>query len=361
MPIKGGSLVRLNIYHICPFGPGFNIGNFMIQQSVRRMVGRLSGCGINFITVPAAGFGSKAGLTKQIVYDINQTADGVIVGGGNLFENGEISIDRTALKALRRPMLIYSSSYGRIYGPDLSYVRRTDAISDADLLALLERANVILSRDEATKNHIDSLMQHPDHQVGGCPSVYISELAAAEFDAHRSAETRHPMLAVRNPEQMNVPLSQKIRVHALSEQCLQILEQRQGKPATVLCNDQRDIEYAMSFGREILYTSDVYEYFRILEGVSEAISFRVHTSLPLWSLGRPALNLSYDERSESLIETLGMGQFDLNLVEDGASVLKNIESRLDSFPDSVEAPERWHQLREIQEAGIRRFLKLLEV
>jgi hypothetical protein len=361
MLITGGALVRLNIYHICPFGPGFNIGNFMIQQSVRRMVASLSGCGINFITVPASGFGSKAGLTKQIVYDINQTADGVIVGGGNLFENGEISIDRTALQALRRPMLIYSSSYGRIYGPDLSYVRRTDAISDADLRALLERADVVLSRDEATRRHIDSLTEHSDHQVGGCPSVYISELAAAEFEASPSAETRYPMLAVRNPEQMNVPLSQKIRVHALSEQCLEILERRQGTPAMVLCNDQRDIEYAMSFGREILYTSDVYEYFQILDGVSEAISFRVHTSLPLWSLGRPALNLSYDERSESLIDALGMSQYDLNIVEDRDSTLGKIESRLDSFPVSVEPPARWQQLRETQEAGIRRFLKLLEV
>jgi polysaccharide pyruvyl transferase WcaK-like protein len=129
----------------------------------------------------------------------------------------------------------------------------------------------------------------------------------------------------------------------------------------VLCNDQRDIEYAMSFGRQTLYTSDVYEYFRILDGVSEAISFRVHTSLPLWSLGRPALNLSYDERSESLIDTLDMGRFDLNLIEEHESILEKIESRLESFPDRIEAPVRWQQLRDTQEAGIRRFLNLLEV
>lgn len=352
--------MRLNIYHICPFGPGFNIGNFMIQQSVRRMVAKLSDCGINFITVPASGFGPKAGLTKQVVYDINQTADGVIVGGGNLFENGEITIDRTALQALRRPMLIYSSSYGRIYGPDCSYVRRTDTISDSDLLSLLERADVVLSRDEATRGHIESLTQHPDHKVGGCPSVYISELAAAEFGVGESVDGRYPLLAVRNPEQMNVPLSHKVRVHDLSEQCLQILERRQGKPAMVLCNDQRDIEYAMSFGRKVLYTSDVYEYFRILDDVSEAISFRVHTSLPLWSLGRPALNLSYDERSDSLIDTLDMRRFDLNIVEDCDSIIEKIESRLESLPNFVEPPVRWQELRTTQEAGIRQFLDRME-
>jgi hypothetical protein len=348
--------MRLNIYHICPFGPGFNIGNFMIQQSVRRMVKKVSDCGVNFITVPASGFGSKAGLTKQVVYDINQSAAGVIVGGGNLFENGEITIDRAALQALRRPMLIYSTSYGRIYGPELSYARRTDAISDSDLMSLLERADVVLSRDEATREHIDSVALHSDHEVGGCPSVYISELAAAEFGKSDSAEGQFPLLAVRNPDQMNVPLSHKVRVHALSEQCLQLLERRQGTPPKVLCNDQRDIEYAMSFGREVLYTSDVYEYFQILHGVSEAISFRVHTSLPLWSLGRPALNFSYDERSESLIETLDMRRFDLNLIEDQDSILDKIVTRLEALPDFVEAPMRWQELREIQEAGIRRFL-----
>jgi hypothetical protein len=352
--------MRLNLYHVCPFGPGFNIGNFMIQQAVRRMVERLCGRGVNFITVPASGFGAKAGLTKRVVYEINQAADGVIVGGGNLFENGEIEIDRGALKALQRPMLVYSCSYGRIYGPDLSYVRRTDAIGDAELVALLERADVVLSRDEATRAHIESLMCHPDHLVGGCPSVYISDLAGSEFGSPTSQTGRAPLLAVRNPEQMNVPLSQKLRIHGVSEHCLELLERRGSEPTKVLCNDQRDIEYAMSFGREVLYTSDVYEYFRILDGVSEAISFRVHTSLPLWSLGRPALNLSYDERSESLISSLDMQHCDLNLVTQRATLVEDIETRLAALPERVDPPRRWKELRQIQEDGIRRFLARME-
>lgn len=351
--------MRYNIYHICPFGHGFNIGNFLIQQAVRRMVERQCDAGVNFITIPAAGFGAKSGLNKKIIYDINQTASGVIIGGGNLFENGEIEFDNSALRALRKPMLVYSTSYGNIYGADLSYVRRTDAISDGDLVTLLEHADVVLSRDEATYAHIESLMSHPDHVVGGCPSVYISKLASKEIDQAVKPDESFPLLAVRSPEQMNIPLSQKIKIHQLSEKCIEILERRQKKPARVLCNDQRDIEYAMSFGREILYTSDVYEYFQILNAVDAAISFRVHTSLPLWSLGRPTLNLSYDERSESLIKTLDMKQYDLNIIEQRQTLAEDIEAAFAKMPDHISPPPRWDDLHDIQISGLERFISKL--
>lgn len=351
--------MRYNIYHICPFGHGFNIGNFLIQQAVRRMIERQCDGGVNFITIPAAGFGAKSGLTKKTIYDINQTASGVIIGGGNLFENGEIEFDKGALRALTKPMLVYSSSYGHIYGPELSYVRRTDAINDNDLVTLLERADVVLSRDHATYDHIESLMCHPDHQVGGCPSVYISDLANAEFSKGEQSPDRFPLLAVRNPDQMNIPLSQKMKIHHLSEQCINVLEARTNKRARVLCNDQRDIEYAMSFGREILYTSDVYEYFNILNSVEAAISFRVHTSLPLWSLGRPTLNLSYDERSESLIKTLDMQHCDLNIIERRDTILDDLKKHVESMSERVEIPAHWDTLHNIQVEGIKRFLTKL--
>lgn len=351
--------MRYNIYHICPFGHGFNIGNFLIQQAVRRIVERHCNGGVNFITIPAAGFGAKSGLTKKTIYDINQTASGVIIGGGNLFENGEIEFDKGALRALRKPMLVYSSSYGHIYGPDLSYVRRTDAINDNDLVTLLEHADVVLSRDQATYNHIESLMRHPDHLVGGCPSVYISDLANTEFSKGGQEENRFPLLAVRNPDQMNIPLSQKMKIHHLSEQCIELMESRSKEKVKVLCNDQRDIEYAMSFGKEILYTSDVYEYFNILNNVELAVSFRVHTSLPLWSLGRPTLNLSYDERSESLIKTLDMEKCDLNIIERRDSIKDDLKNHIENMPDSVSIPPRWDELHDIQVKGINRFLDKL--
>ena len=40
---------------------------------------------------------------------------GVIVGGGNLYENGEIDVDIDALSALQKPLMIFSVSVGKIY------------------------------------------------------------------------------------------------------------------------------------------------------------------------------------------------------------------------------------------------------
>ncbi len=96
------------------------------------MVKRQCNGTVNFITVPAAGFGAKSGLTKKTIYDINQTVSGVIIGGGKLFDNGEIGFYKGALRALRKSMMVYSASYGNIYGPDLSYVRRNDAITGGE-------------------------------------------------------------------------------------------------------------------------------------------------------------------------------------------------------------------------------------
>ncbi len=39
----------------------------------------------------------------QTVYEINRFGHGVVVGGGNLYENGELEINPVALKALEKP------------------------------------------------------------------------------------------------------------------------------------------------------------------------------------------------------------------------------------------------------------------
>lgn len=353
--------MRINLFHICPFGPGFNIGNFLIQQAVRRMFSRQFPDGINFITIPATGHGVRSGLTKYTVYQINQVADGVIVGGGNLFENGQLDVDVNALAALRKPMILFSTSYGGIYGEDGQIHRRTDAIPDNVLKALLEKSQIVLSRDIATKSHLDSIFSHHSHHVSGCPSIYISSLANREL-AKRTASENYNLIAVRNPEQMNIPLGYQLRIHSITMDIIEVINSVAGGKLRILCNDQRDLEYAASLGSDLIYTSDVYEYFQILAHVNTAVSFRVHTSLPLWSLGCPALNLSYDQRSSSLIHTVDMCSHDINIMETNfTSLLDNIERRLTELT-SVEdfAPSTWHQLMEIQDRSIRDFLQLIK-
>ena len=102
-----------NLYIVRP--TGFNIGNHVIFAGLRKLMNREISDNVNFISIPASGkydnFG-KPGLTAASIHEINQHGDGVIVGGGNLFENGELDIDVQALNALRGS----SHDYGRFLG-----------------------------------------------------------------------------------------------------------------------------------------------------------------------------------------------------------------------------------------------------
>ena len=54
-------------------------------------------------------------LIKKIIYEANQWCDGIIVGGGNLYENNELFLDFNALESLQIPLLLFSISLGKIY------------------------------------------------------------------------------------------------------------------------------------------------------------------------------------------------------------------------------------------------------
>ena len=97
---------------------GFNIGNEAIFVALQPFLHRAFGEVVNIITLPATAryeTDVKAGLTPTTVYDINQYGHGVIVGGGNLYENGEIDVHSGALEALEAPLMLFSLSRGRVY------------------------------------------------------------------------------------------------------------------------------------------------------------------------------------------------------------------------------------------------------
>ncbi|NNE26664.1 MAG: hypothetical protein HKN09_07455, partial [Saprospiraceae bacterium] len=122
----------INLYSIRP--KGFNVGNDVIYLALKGFVeDAFADEKINIIGLPATNkyeSQKKAGFTKATIYEINQFGHGVILGGGNLYENGEIDVDPIALKALDKPLMICSVSRGRIYNKKNELVDRTDVISD---------------------------------------------------------------------------------------------------------------------------------------------------------------------------------------------------------------------------------------
>ena len=106
----------INIFNIRP--KGLNVGNDAIFVAMRHYIYKAFGSLVNIIEIPATKryeSGGLAGLTSKTIYEMNRSGDGVILGGGNLYENGEIDIDTESLKALDIPLMVYSVSRGRIF------------------------------------------------------------------------------------------------------------------------------------------------------------------------------------------------------------------------------------------------------
>ena len=163
------------MYTIANIRPlGYNIGNQAIHFALRHMLYETFGRLVSIIDYPATSKHdntNKAGLTPATVHEINRFADGVIVGGGNLYENDEIAVDPRALGSLLPPLMLFSNSRGRIYDRHGQLSERSDVMPDSKLSALLGRADISLSRDSATHSHLSRLDSRD--QLGWCPTINL--------------------------------------------------------------------------------------------------------------------------------------------------------------------------------------------
>ena len=138
---------------------GFNVGNDAIFLGVRHLLREAFGGFVNIVQIPAtkdhaAGW---AGLLPKSLHEINLYAHGVIVGGGNLYENGQLDVDVNALRALRPPLMLLSLSHGRIYDHRHELVPRTDSMPDSAITALNAHAAISTARDDATFAHLQGM------------------------------------------------------------------------------------------------------------------------------------------------------------------------------------------------------------
>ena len=342
-------------FHITPIGKGYNIGNFAISLAIRRILS-LNYPNCTIITVPAFGT-SDAGISKGLVYEANQWADGLIVGGGNLYENNELNIDFNALLSLKIPMAIFSVSIGRIYYKDNKLNRRSDSIKDKDLISLHKYSTSSISRDIATQKYLETL-GIKNSKLGACPTLNLKSIIKFQF--YKEVCDENIFLSIRNPELMNIPRKLKLELPSIIIKISQLIKDKYGYFPKLLCHDQRDISFASSFENlEFFYTSDIYEYLQLLKNAKLVISMRIHATLPCLSYGTPVINLSYDERAKSLMETIGFGEWDLNLVLDQKDALEIINKRLNNLNKlhslRNENANIWEEFKEIQFEALKIF------
>ena len=346
----------ITIYNIRP--KGFNVGNDAIAIGLRQYLYKSFGSVVNIVTVPATAryeSSNYAGLTPKLIYDMNQYADGVIIGGGNLYENGELDVSLDALDALNVPMMLFSISWGRVYNKIGKLTRRTDTMPDRVLRALHEKAFISLARDNSTYSYLKSI-DCPNVVLGGCPTVFLDRV---EQQLPCLPETQTgAFISIRNPQLMNIPPADQARVHGDILGLIKLLQERGFNKVRLLCHDHRDINFAASFpGVDFVYTSDVYDYLALLKSCELNISYRLHACLPCLAYDTPTVKITYDERAASLMETIDCEDISVNMmqVSDVVAAVANKLSTITSQQIKQKAQTRWLELDKIMESGFKSF------
>lgn len=315
------------VFHITPHGPGLNVGNFAISKAIRSLLREIN-TDINILTIDAHGEKKLSGLNKQVIHEANLYGSGILVGGGNLYENNELIVDRNAIKSLQVPLGLFSISIGKIYNNEKKLARRTDVMPDETIKDLHKISKFSLSRDLATYNHLKSI-NVKNTKLGLCPTLFLNDYfeGSNRFNDIGKNDT---LLVIRNPELMNIPIASKPKVANFIKDIYLKLKKTK-RNIKIVCNDMRDISFVNSIGiSEYVYTGEVDEYLTRLKNASLVISLRLHATLPCLSFGTRCINLSYDERSMSLMKSIELENWDIKILE-SKSLYDEVSKKIDQI------------------------------
>jgi len=350
----------INIYNIRP--KGFNVGNDVIFVALQHFLRKSFPEGMNIVSLPATSKWEshrKGGLGGGTVYEINQFGHGVVVGGGNLYENGELEVGDMALKALSRPLMIFSVSRGRVYDRQGELNDRTDVMHDSKLKLLNDKADVSLSRDISTAEYVESLGSNT--VAGGCPTLFLNQVPLVDVPIG-SEQITDALISIRTPSLMSIPCERQYGVRDEMLQMIKLLKKRGYKKIKILCHDHRDIPFAASFTDVgYLFSEDVHTYLNYLRNTRLNVTYRLHSFLPCVSLDIPAIKISYDERAVSMMETVGLDKWNINMMK--SDLLEEFENRLDNLDKLEEIKDElrdtvWADLENKMLKGCQEFAEL---
>jgi polysaccharide pyruvyl transferase WcaK-like protein len=335
-----------------------NIGNELMALGMNKVLQAVFKDDYTVVTVPASGrSGIKgAGLTKSTIYDINQLADGVIVGPGNLFENGALDVDRTAIGALTTPMMLFAVSTGRVFDRTGQLVARTDMLPPDHTKSVCRAADPVLVRDRATTIALAAL-ECERAVVAGCPALFLDRIESELPDDDPSlADT--VLISIRHPRLMSVPNSVRGRFQTDLSGLIRFFRE-EGLDVRLLCHDYQDLSQAQAFPDvPAMYTEDPIRFLSWLRACRLNVTFRLHAFVASVALGTPSIPLSYDERSMSLIDTLGMKDWMVCFVH-SPDVIEAVKARyaaLGRFRQLAAAAQpTWDSLRRDMTEGLHRF------
>jgi polysaccharide pyruvyl transferase WcaK-like protein len=283
---------------------------------------------------------------------MNRFADGVVLGGGNLFENGQITVEPQALDALRVPMILIGLSHGRIYGRDGSLGERTDAMPAGIIRSLVDKAAGTLVRDAATQARLQRSVG-TEAILGGCPTLFMAPNAAG------SVGDGQVLVSIRNPNRMSVPPGLQWRVAEDVRRLIAALHANVSRDVVLVCHDYADIEFASAFPEaSLVYFDDVDHYIDALRRSSLNVSYRLHAFLPCFAFGTPTIHISYDERGKDMLATAGMSAWDIDLMTAAdvvGEVIERARNKQRFFDLRQAAQPRIEALRQVTVAELSKF------
>ncbi|QIL73221.1 polysaccharide pyruvyl transferase family protein [Diaphorobacter sp. HDW4B] len=334
-------------YHLHPATP--NIGNHLIVLATQQLLASVNETPLDILHMPAKGVDAvlkRGGLNRETVYDANHLATGILVGPGNLFENNGLDVDLMALRALRRPLMLFGISAGRIFDAKGQMHGRSDAMPDSMIQELVGKASATLVRDHATRRHLESLGLH-NIQVVGCPVLALNprtlNLSPPDPRAQGAA-----LISIRHPDLMNVPPRLQGQVHRDVPRLIEGLREQGHHKIALLCHDARDIRFAAHHDVPFLYTEDPLRYLSWLRDCRLNVTFRVHSLLPCAVLGTPAVHFTYDERAKGLIDVAGLQNCSIDYITSHDPVAEALAAcaRADTLRDHMAtARQRWNPLQ----------------
>ena len=129
---------------------------------------------------------------------------------------------------------------------------------------------------------------------------------------------------------MNIPIASKPKVAQFIKDTYFKLK-KTNQNIKVVCNDMRDISFVNSIGiSKYIYTGEVDEYLTRLKNASLVISLRLHATLPCLSFGTRCINLSYDERSMSLMKSMGLENWDIKVLS-SKNLYEDVSKKIDQI------------------------------
>jgi polysaccharide pyruvyl transferase WcaK-like protein len=137
---------------------------------------------------------------------------------------------------------------------------------------------------------------------------------------------------------MSVPPPLQWRIAEDLRRLIAALRTEYPLPIRLACHDYIDLEFAAGFPDAVpAYFDDAGRYMAALRSCALNVSYRLHGFLPCLAFGTHSIHLSYDERGRSMLGTIGMESWDIDLLRERDCIA--------AVMDRARAPDRYQSAR----------------